>query len=317
MIIKNESEYPEKSNRLENCLLNIAHRGASGYAPENTIAAFDKALEMNADYIEFDVQMSKDGRIIAIHDHTVDRTTNGTGIVKEMTIKELQRLDAGSWFHHAYQNQHIPTLEEVLDRYRHKRIGFLIEIKNPECYPEIEVEVASVIKNAKNKNSIIVQSFNQQAIKRFGKYAPFIPTGILLNAWSNPIIEELKKFESYVHYLNPHYSLVDIDLIRKIKEHNKKVFPWTVNDRRTVQYLKNLNVDGIVTNYPDLLHEKKDHELLQQIPTSHIRKSNHSFSFPQLFENVNQALDDVLICLPYIFQLAEYLYDKLNYHQIK
>jgi glycerophosphoryl diester phosphodiesterase len=314
MVIKNENEYSEKSNSSEKRILNIAHRGASGSAPENTIAAFDKALEMNADYIELDVQMSKDGRLVVIHDSTVDRTTNGTGMVKEMTLKELQCLDAGAWFHHTYQHQQIPTLEEVLDRYDHKEIGFLIELKDPELYPGIEIKIARVIEKAKNKNPIIVQSFDQQAIKRFCKVAPFIPTGILLNLWENPITDEkLKKFASYVHYVNPYFSLVDTELVRRVKKHKMNIFTWAVNNRMTVQYLKDLNVDGIVTDYPDLLHEEKDNESHNQISTPHARK-NIDF---QMIQDVYHVIDDVLISLPYIFQLAEYLYDKLISQQIK
>src|SRR5699024_1122413 len=111
-------------------------RGASGYAPENTIAAFDKAVEMKADYFELDVQRSKDGQLVLIHDTTVDRTTNGTGAVKDLTLKELKSLDAGSWFDEKYAGEKIPTLGETLDRHRGK-IKILIELKSPSLYPGI------------------------------------------------------------------------------------------------------------------------------------------------------------------------------------
>src|SRR3954452_5816424 len=106
----------------------IAHRGASGYAPENTIAAFDKALEIKTDYIEIDVQRSKDGKLVIIHDHKVDRTTNGTGYVRDLTYEQLKRLDAGSWNGPQFSGEKIPSFEEILDRY-HGKIGILIELK--------------------------------------------------------------------------------------------------------------------------------------------------------------------------------------------
>lgn len=125
-------------------MVNIAHRGASGHAPENTMAAFEKAFEMKADYIEIDVQMTKDGELIAIHDTTVNRTTNGTGSVGDYTLEEIQQLDAGSWFGQEFVGERIPTFEEIIDTYRGK-IGLLIELKSPELYPGVEEKVAEAL----------------------------------------------------------------------------------------------------------------------------------------------------------------------------
>lgn len=122
----------------------IAHRGASGYAPENTIAAFDLAVKMNADMIELDVQLTKDRQIVVIHDDRVDRTTNGSGFVKDFTLEELQKLDAGSWYGPAFQGERIPTLEAVLKRY-HKKIGLLIELKGHPSQVGIEEEVGQLL----------------------------------------------------------------------------------------------------------------------------------------------------------------------------
>src|SRR5699024_1345628 len=101
-------------------MVNIAHRGASGYAPENTMAAFDKAFEMKADYIEIDVQMTKDKELVAIHDTTVNRTTNGVGAVGDYTLEELQKIDAWSWFSDDFSSEQIPIFGEILDIYRGK-----------------------------------------------------------------------------------------------------------------------------------------------------------------------------------------------------
>lgn len=111
---------------------NVAHRGATGYAPENTIAAFDLAVEMKADYIEIDVQRSKDGELVLIHDTTVDRTTDGTGKVGDLTFEQLRSLDAGSWFGEQFEGEKIPTFDEILDRY-HGKVGILVEMKSQNC----------------------------------------------------------------------------------------------------------------------------------------------------------------------------------------
>ena len=148
---------------------NVAHRGATGYAPENTIAAFDLAVEMDADYIEIDVQRSKDGELVLIHDTTVNRTTDGKGNVGDLTIEQLRSLDAGSWKGEQFSGEQIPTFEEILDRY-HGEIGILIELKSPELYPGIEEQVAAALKERSFDNQqnekIIIQSFNFNSMKK-------------------------------------------------------------------------------------------------------------------------------------------------------
>jgi len=142
---------------------NVAHRGASGYAPENTIAAYDLAVDMKADYIEIDVQRSKDGELVSIHDNTVNRTTDGTGKVRDLTFEQLRALDAGSWKGERFAGEQIPTFDEILDRY-HGKVGILIELKSPELYPGIEEQVTEAIKERnldkpQNKKIIIYPIF--------------------------------------------------------------------------------------------------------------------------------------------------------------
>lgn len=168
----------EKTNPIS-----IAHRGASGQAPENTMAAFEKAYEYKADYFEVDVQMTKDGELILMHDTTVDRTTNGTGRVKDFTFEEIQALDAGSWFHESFADEKVPTLGEVLDRYTSSKMGILIELKNPELYPGIEQKIAEELiqRNITTKDSnIIVQSFHWNSVKKIHQLLPDIATGVLI-----------------------------------------------------------------------------------------------------------------------------------------
>src|SRR5690606_12553784 len=154
---------------------NVAHRGATGYAPENTIASFDLAVDMKADYIEIDVQRSKDGKLVLIHDTTVDRTTDGTGKVGDLTFEQLRTLDAGSWKGKQFTGEPIPTFEEILDRY-HGKVGILIELKAPELYPGMEEQVAKALiernLHKPQNEKIIIQSFNFESIKKMDQLLP-------------------------------------------------------------------------------------------------------------------------------------------------
>ncbi|MBW7473165.1 glycerophosphodiester phosphodiesterase [Paenibacillus oenotherae] len=235
-------------------VLTIAHRGASGYAPENTMAAFEKALELDADYIELDVQLSRDGRLMLIHDTTVNRTTNGTGLVGSMTYDELKTLDAGSFFSPAFAGEPIPSLDEALDRY-HNRIGILIEIKSPHLYPGIEEKIAQALRvrglHQSNDQKIIVQSFDFQSLKKFHSLLPEVPIGVL-TAGSYHLTEEmLAEFSAYADYINPNLLFVNEDVVQRIHAHGMGIMTWTVRDAAQVRPLLKLNVEGIITDYPD------------------------------------------------------------------
>ncbi|CAJ1004181.1 MULTISPECIES: glycerophosphodiester phosphodiesterase family protein [Bacillales] len=232
----------------------IAHRGASGYAPENTMAAFRKAVEMKADYIELDVHVSKDGHLVVIHDNTVDRTTNGTGRVGALTLKEMLRLDAGRFFHSAFAGEPIPTLDQVLDEFRGK-IGILIELKSPELYPGVESKVADALQkrgmDKARSAKVIVQSFHFESLKRFHKLLPDIPIGVLTNKASHLTDAMLDEFATYANYVNPSRNLVTADLTDRIHERGMQVFAWTVRKRAEVNPLLIAGVDGIITDFPD------------------------------------------------------------------
>lgn len=240
----------ENAHRVDN----VAHRGASGYAPENTMAAFEKGFEMKSDYIELDVQMSKDGKLVVIHDTTVDRTTNGTGKVADLTFEELVALDAGSKFNEAFAGERIPSFEEVLDAFR-GRIGILIEIKAPELYPGIEEKVANALtersmdKPANEK--IIVQSFNFDSMKKFHALLPNVPVGVLTSSEVDLTDVKLEEFAVYADYVNPTQSLVNKELVNRVHARNMKIQAWTVRKLEQVQPLLDAGVDGIITDYPD------------------------------------------------------------------
>lgn len=234
---------------------NVAHRGASGYAPENTMAAFAKAKEMNADYIELDVQMSKDGHLVIMHDTTVDRTTDGTGKVGDLTLAELRQLDAGSWFSPNFAGEKVPTFDEVLDHFGGK-MGILIELKDPALYPGVERKVAAALRarnldKPKNKK-IIVQSFDHESVQIFRRLLPRVPVGVLIRNNPNGISDwELAMFSTYADYVNPNRLMVDAQLTRRIHQFGMRIWAWTVRKPEEAVQLKEAGVDGIITDYPD------------------------------------------------------------------
>ncbi|MFL0498863.1 glycerophosphodiester phosphodiesterase [Priestia megaterium] len=233
---------------------NVAHRGASAYAPENTIAAFDKAVEMKSDYIEIDVQRSKDGKLVVIHDTTVDRTTDGSGKVGNLTFKELRNLDAGSWKGEQFTGAQIPTFDEILDRY-HGKIGILIELKAPELYPGIEENIAKTLKERNldkpQNEKIIVQSFNHNSMKKMNELLPKVPIGVLTSSSADTTEQALQEFSTYADYFNPSYGIVTPDLVNQVHSLGMKIGSWTVRSQEAADFLLDVGVDAIITDYPD------------------------------------------------------------------
>lgn len=240
-------------------MINVAHRGASGHAPENTMSAFQKGVDMKADYIEIDVQMSKDGELVIMHDTTVDRTTNGTGAVKDLTLEEMKQLDAGSWFSEKFAGEKIPTFEEVLNEFRGKT-GILIELKSPERYPGIEEKVAkALIERNMHKPSnkkIVIQSFHHESIKTSKELLPLLPHGVLLGGgWAGVTDEQLADFAAYADYFNPTISIVTPELIDRVHAVGMKIYPYTSRSQEQAYELFSLNVDGIITDYPEHVYD--------------------------------------------------------------
>jgi glycerophosphoryl diester phosphodiesterase len=233
---------------------NVAHRGATAYAPENTIAAFDLAVDMKADYIEIDVQRSKDGELVLIHDTTVDRTTDGTGKVGELTFEQLRSLDAGSWKGEQYEGEPIPTFEEILDRYRGK-VGILIELKAPELYPGIEIQVAEALKERNldkpQNEQIIIQSFNFESMKTTNELLPLVPIGVLTSNRAHTTPEALQEFSTYADWFNPSYGIVTEELVNQVHSLGMKIGSWTVRSQEAADFLFEMKVDAIITDYPD------------------------------------------------------------------
>lgn len=218
----------------------IAHRGASALAPENTLAAFQLALDQGADGIELDVMLSKEGEMVVIHDDSVDRTTNGAGKVADVTLAELKALDAG-------QGEAIPTLAEVLDRFGGK---FLInvELKNYSSMLDgLPVAVAGLVKADNLAESILISSFNPFNLPRFHRRAPESRLGLLTQPGkARSGLGRLFRFDA----LHPYYGDVDADLVQAEHAHGRQVNVWTVDDPEQLQRLAQLGVDAIITNDP-------------------------------------------------------------------
>ncbi|WKA59119.1 glycerophosphodiester phosphodiesterase [Planococcus shenhongbingii] len=243
------------SKQEQQKMVNVAHRGASGHAPENTMGAFQKGFEMKADYIEIDVQMTKDGELVVIHDTTVDRTTNGTGKVGDLTFEEIRQLDAGSWFSEDYAGEKVPTFEEVLDAFRGK-VGILIELKAPELYPGMEEKVADALiernMDVSNNGKVIIQSFNHESMKKSKELLPNLSHGVLAGAsWANVTEEQLSQFAAYADYFNPNMNIVTDELVSDVHEAGMKIYPYTSRSQEQALRLFDLNVDGIITDYTE------------------------------------------------------------------
>ncbi|WP_342573976.1 glycerophosphodiester phosphodiesterase family protein [Solibacillus sp. FSL K6-1781] len=246
------AEQPTVGERKQ--VSNVAHRGATAYTPENTIAAFDLAVDMKADYIEIDVQRSKDGELVLIHDTTVDRTTDGTGKVGDLTLEQLRSLDAGSWKGEQFAGEPIPTFEEILDHY-HGKIGILIELKAPELYPGIEEQVAAALiernLHKPQNEKIIIQSFNFESIKKMDQLLPKVPIGVLTSNRADTTLEALQEFSTYADWFNPSYGIVTKELVNQVHSLGMQIGSWTVRSQEAADFLFKMGVDAIISDYPD------------------------------------------------------------------
>lgn len=227
-----------------------AHRGASGYAPENTLDSFQKAVEMQADGVELDVQMSKDGSLVVIHDETLERVSDGQGYVKDYTLEELKRFDVSKPIS-GYSTVRIPTLEEVLEVLRPTNLTINIECKTGIFfYPGLEEKVVELVKDMHMTERIWCSSFNHESILRVKKLSPEIKTGFLISDVMIDVAEYTSKQQ--VQALHPAlYHMQDAQLLGKCKSRGLKVHVWTVNRKEDMKKLSEAGVDAIITNYPD------------------------------------------------------------------
>lgn len=225
-------------------MLKIGHRGAMGYAPENTLLSFEKAIDLGVDMVELDVYRCKSGELVVIHDRKVDRTTDGHGFVEEMTLKELKLLNAG-------QGENIPTLEEVLDRIK-ARVSINIELKGSGTAEPVYELLEKYIKSKDwTHNDFLISSFNHYELKRFNSLKPKIKIGALIEAIPIGYAEFAQKVNAYS--VNVSLEFINKEFIDDAHARKMKVFVWVVNDVKDIRRMKDLGVDGIFSNYPDRL----------------------------------------------------------------
>ena len=230
----------------------IAHRGGSKLAPENTLAAFRNAVKLGADGFELDIHLTKDGRLIVIHDDTVDRTTDGKGPIRGQTLAELQRYDAGKWFGPKFAGEHLPSLDDVLELAGPKT-RVVIEIKQPNSGPRydgLEAKLVELLRRKKKINYVFVISFDVASLEAVHKLEPKIVTGLLHTL---PVDTAKARGKMGLGYLGPYYRVVTAGFIKQAHEHGLKVNPWTVNDEADLKRLTQDGVDAITTDRPDLL----------------------------------------------------------------
>lgn len=237
-----------------------AHRGASAYAPENTLEAFELAWEMDADGVELDVQMSKDGELIVLHDETLDRTTDGRGFAKDYTLEELKKLQAGGGKPH-YEEVKIPTLREVLTLLKLSGMEVNIELKTGVFfYPGIEEKVLRLVQELKMEDRIWYSSFNHASLRKIKEINPNARTGILYGDGWLGVPEYAKRLG--VDALHPAlYNLQYPGFIREVRERELKLHVWTVNEKEYMDKLIENGIDAIITNYPDIARRAvREHE---------------------------------------------------------
>jgi len=235
----------------------IAHRGASGdgLAPENTLAAFESAIQMGVDVLEIDVRGSKDGGVVVIHDVMMDRTTNTTGSVSELTLEEIRQADAGSWAGPSFKDQRVPLLEEVLDLARHRAL-VLVEIKGDY----IGERTLQIIDDLNATSYVVLQSFSAETVRRVKALNPAIPTALLVgNLPTSPSRVRARRMVSEVLEVGANaiaiwHATLTPPFFEEMRKRAIGVWAWTVDEEVIMRDMVQMGVQGIITNYPNRLN---------------------------------------------------------------
>jgi len=224
-------------------VLNIAHRGASGDFPENTLRSFDAAIAAGAAMCELDVQVTADGVLVVIHDDTLDRTTDGDGKVAAVRLAALQRLDAGRWRGPQFAGEHVPALREVFNLVNGK-CALNVELKAGG----IAADVCELIREQHAEESILVSSFDWQALAEVQRIASEIKIGLLTDRRAGSAFEMATSMRAAA--VNPRHDLVNREVCAEAHRRGLKIYAWTVDDSAEMVRLIDAGVDGIMTNYP-------------------------------------------------------------------
>jgi glycerophosphoryl diester phosphodiesterase len=236
----------------------IGHRGASGLAPENTLAAFRLAADLGAHFIETDLQLTRDGRVVILHDGTLRRTTDGRGRLAGKTFEQLRKLDAGSWFPKRllrrrrtparFAGERIPCIEELFELAQERDLGLYLEMKTP-CAPGAERAVVAAIRAAKAEVRSTVICFDLAVLQRVRKLAPELAVGLLFNKRMPDAVARAASVRASA--ILPHAGRVTPRVITEAKRLGMQVVTWTVNDPRKMRKLMAMGVDGIMSDFPE------------------------------------------------------------------
>jgi glycerophosphoryl diester phosphodiesterase len=231
-------------------VLAIAHRGASGYAPENTVAAFRRAVALGASFIETDLQLTRDAHFVAIHDDTFDRTTTGRGAVQQMTLAEVRRLDAGSWFGSEFIGERVPTLSEILEFSAKNDVVFYLELK-PSGFWGGEHALINALRDSGEIQRAVIISFDPVILEALRRIEPTLMTGLIFSGQlENPLERAL---EIGARQLAVQGDLVTPNLLAEAHKRDLQVVCWTINNPAHMRLLAAAGVDGIMSDYPDRL----------------------------------------------------------------
>lgn len=229
----------------------IGHRGASGEAPENTMASFELAVEQQADLVELDVHLTSDGVLVVIHDFAVDRTTDGHGLVMDLTSAEVRGLDAAARFPGGFRRQVVPTLDEVLEWAR-GHVAIAIELKSgPVHYPGIESRVAETVERHGMSDNTVVISFDHTILLKLKRAFPGIATGALYAC--APVSPSSLAMAAHSDALLPHWGDLSRDMVEDAHMNGLAISTWAVDEERDMGWVMSMGVDAIATNYPGRL----------------------------------------------------------------
>ena len=231
-------------------MLAIAHRGASGYAPENTLAAFRRATALGVTFIETDLHLTRDAHFVALHDETVDRTTTGLGAIQTMTLAEVRRLDAGSWFGSEFMGERVPTLIEILDFARKHDVVFYLELK-PNGFWGGEHALISALRDAGQIPRVVVISFDPGILEGLRRLEPTLMTGLLFENHADDALA--KTADIGARQVAIRGDLVTPNFLRDAHKRDLQVVCWTINNPAHMRMLASAGVDGIMSDYPDRL----------------------------------------------------------------
>lgn len=239
----------------------IAHRGFSSQYPENTLVSVKKAIDAGCDSVEIDVHQTRDERIVVIHDDSIKRTTKGKGEVLDLDYDTLQKYDAGSWFDVKFKNEYVPSLEEIMEVIA-GQVNIIIDIKyGSERYPNFERNLVNIINHYEDVADIIVSSYKITVLSKLNNYNSDLQLAKLISPgemWRTLFDSNLRKFGNKLDFIKeilPHYTFINAGFISWARDREFKIFPYTVNDERTMRNLIERGVDGIITDSPDKLYE--------------------------------------------------------------